>query len=245
MDELRGVRTYWRFAFVVAALLASACGDKVTVPPAIVSPTVPPQVRAVIVVPGAVTLDSGDRITMVASVNADAGITDRTVTWTSSNPSIAAVDVNGVVTALGPGNTTVTATSKADPNVRGAALITVNANRTPLTFGFNTTIAEASDPASHEPSTRYTTVRLVSAAVIGSTVTVTGPAPWVTVTGTLNADGTFTTSGVGTVAGFPNVTVTFTGSVNATTGTISGTIVLGPGLAQNQNETLTLTGTRQ
>ena len=37
------------------------------------------------------------------------GATDRTITWTSGNPSVATVDQNGKVTALHEGTTTITA----------------------------------------------------------------------------------------------------------------------------------------
>ncbi len=43
------------------------------------------------------------------------------------------------------------------------------------------------------------------------TVTVSGPFPWVEVTGDLMDDGTFTADGVGTVAGFPNIAVRLEG----------------------------------
>jgi len=109
----------------ILVLAGIACGDKITVPPAVVTPTPSPVVRSVTVTPGAATLNVGERLTLAASVNADAGITDRTVTWSSSNASIASVDVNGVVTAVGPGNATITATSRADATVKGAAIVTV------------------------------------------------------------------------------------------------------------------------
>src|SRR5205814_7677070 len=49
-------------------------------------------------------------------------LSGRTVTWTSSSPAVAAVDVNGFVTADAPGNTTITATSEGKI---GSAAITV------------------------------------------------------------------------------------------------------------------------
>lgn len=57
-------------------------------------------------------------------------------------------------------------------------------------------------------------------------ITLTAPAPWVPLTGVLKPDGTITASGTGTVAGFPNVPVTFTGVLNAN-GTISGELRMG------------------
>jgi hypothetical protein len=105
----------------------TACGDKVTIPPVTTTPA-GLVVHSVTVTPGSAVLNQGDKITLAASVDADAGVTDRTVTWSTANSAIAAVDATtGVVTAgTTAGTTTITATSKADNTVKGAALITVN-----------------------------------------------------------------------------------------------------------------------
>jgi hypothetical protein len=104
----------------------TACGDKVTVPP---QTSNPPGlvVHSVTVSPNIVSnLNIGDKITLAASVDADAGVTDRTVTWSSSNPAVATVNAtSGEVTAVGGGNTTIIAKSKADPTVSGAASVSV------------------------------------------------------------------------------------------------------------------------
>ena len=50
---------------------------------------------------------------------------DRTVTWTSSNPDVASVDANGVVTARALGTAVITATSKLDPTKTAACTVTV------------------------------------------------------------------------------------------------------------------------
>ncbi|MEP6832641.1 MAG: hypothetical protein ABJB74_04565, partial [Gemmatimonas sp.] len=67
-------------------------------------------------------------------------------------------------------------------------------------------------------------------ATSGTTITITGDAPWVTVTGTLNANGNFAATGAGTVAGYPNVPVTFIGNVTAN-GVLTGTLQLGQNAA--------------
>jgi len=102
----------------------TACGDKVTVPtPTSQAPgTV---VHSVTVTPTVANLGLGDKISLAASVDADAGVTNRTVTWTSSNTAIASVDASGLVTAVAAGTTTIVAKSVADPAVQGSALITV------------------------------------------------------------------------------------------------------------------------
>jgi hypothetical protein len=58
------------------------------------------------------------------------------------------------------------------------------------------------------------------------TITITGPAPWVTVAGPLVADSTFTATGSGTVAGYANVPVTFTGRLHDVRD-VSGTLEMG------------------
>jgi len=60
----------------------------------------------------AVIVDPLQTLTVTATPRDSAGnvLTGRTVTWTSSRPSIASVDTNGRVTALASGMTTVTAT---------------------------------------------------------------------------------------------------------------------------------------
>ncbi len=63
----------------------------------------------------AVTLDAtekevypGDEFTLTATVSPD-DVTDPTVTWTSSDEAVATVDATGKVTAVAPGEATVTA----------------------------------------------------------------------------------------------------------------------------------------
>ena len=52
---------------------------------------------------------------------------DRTVTWSSADTSIATVDPHGVVTAIDPGTTTITAVSNLDPSFTATATVTVEA----------------------------------------------------------------------------------------------------------------------
>jgi hypothetical protein len=109
-------------ALVLAGL--TACGDKIstgtqtsTTPPAAV-------VHSVTVTPASVSLSIGQNVTLVAQVNADAGLA-RTVTWASTNAAVATVSSAGVVQAVASGTAVITATSTADPTVAGAASIIV------------------------------------------------------------------------------------------------------------------------
>src|SRR5690349_18055382 len=95
----------------------TACGDKITVPPPTTIP-VSNVVREVTVSPQNVSIPVNGTAQLSASVNADAGVTDRTVTWTTSSATVATVDANGLVTGKAAGVATITAASKADPQVK-------------------------------------------------------------------------------------------------------------------------------
>ena len=62
------------------------------------------------VAPTTRTLTVGDNFTITPTV-APANATDKSVTWSSSNPAVATVDTTGKVTALSSGTTTITATT--------------------------------------------------------------------------------------------------------------------------------------
>ena len=52
-------------------------------------------------------------------------LADRSVTWTTSDETVATVDENGVVTAVGAGECAITATAKADPSFSAQCVVTV------------------------------------------------------------------------------------------------------------------------
>ena len=56
-------------------------------------------------------LAPNDTVTLIATVQPD-DATNKTITWTSSNPTVATVNSNGLVTALTDGKTTITATAQ-------------------------------------------------------------------------------------------------------------------------------------
>lgn len=56
-------------------------------------------------------LARGDNKQVVAKVNPDDATGDKTITWTSSDETVATVDSTGKVTAVGKGNATITATA--------------------------------------------------------------------------------------------------------------------------------------
>jgi len=65
----------------------------------------------------------------VAPSNAD----NHAVTWSSSNPGVATVDINGVVTGVSPGSATITATTAGLSVVAGSSTVTVVSPATPVT----------------------------------------------------------------------------------------------------------------
>ena len=56
-------------------------------------------------------LAPNDTITLIATVQPD-DATNKNISWTSSNPAVATVSDNGLVTAIADGNATITATTK-------------------------------------------------------------------------------------------------------------------------------------
>ncbi len=71
-----------------------------------------PTVASVALDRSSLTLTAGDRATLAATVRDRAGGALRSaVSWTSANPSVAAVSDRGEVSATGPGETTITASA--------------------------------------------------------------------------------------------------------------------------------------
>src|SRR5205823_4963210 len=84
----------------------------------------PVPVASVALSPATASLRVGQTVQLTATPKDSAGgaLTGRPVTWTSSNPSVALVNVGGLVTGVAPGTTTMTARRDGE---RGTAAITV------------------------------------------------------------------------------------------------------------------------
>lgn len=74
--------------------------------------------------PNAVSMQTGQQRTIVATVTGDPGVSTA-VTWSSANETIATVGANGVISAVAVGSTTVTATSVVDPTRQATVSVTV------------------------------------------------------------------------------------------------------------------------
>ncbi len=70
----------------------------------------------------------GDTLTLKAVIDPD-NATDKRVTWESSNKNVATVDDKGVVTGVGAGQTTITATSASNPKLKDSKTINVDWQR--------------------------------------------------------------------------------------------------------------------
>lgn len=103
------------------AAFGAGCKDTTTLE---IPPTPPPPI-VVTVTPQQLELEVGGSAILAASVTGGAATDAKTVTWSTSDASVASVDGTGKVTAVGAGVATVTATSTADAASKGAAAVTV------------------------------------------------------------------------------------------------------------------------
>ncbi len=73
-------------------------------------------------------MDAGESCQLIAHVRPD-NANNREVTWTSSEPKVAAVDENGTVSALSKGTAVITVAAKDGSNVQASCNVTVKNNR--------------------------------------------------------------------------------------------------------------------
>jgi len=89
-------------------------------------------VTGVTVQPASTQIEQGHSVQLSATV-APANATNKQVTWSVSNSSVASVNASGLVTGLAPGTTTITATT-ADGNYTATSTITVAAQQPTTTI---------------------------------------------------------------------------------------------------------------
>jgi len=171
--------------------------------------TVPVPVASVTVSPASATVSHGNTVQLTATL-LDAGgnaLTGRTVTWTSSAPSVATVDGTGLVTGVAAGSATITATSEGKS---GSSAITA------------TTVPVASVAVS-PPS---------AGVLVGATVQLTAtpldangnPLGGRTITWTSSAPGVATVSASGLVTGVAVGSATITATSEGKSGTSAITV---------------------
>jgi hypothetical protein len=148
----------FRLSFAMVGVLGiaslAACGDKITNNETGASGD--SVVHSVTVTPQSASMNVGDKVTFAASVDAGARITNRTVTWSSSNAAVATVDAaTGAATAVAAGTASIIAKSVADPTVQGAAVVSVAAGvPATVTIGqVNTTVCGTNGVCSSIPAT--------------------------------------------------------------------------------------------
>ncbi len=78
-------------------------------------------------------LTVNDSETLTATVKPD-DATNKAVNWTSSNANVATVDANGLVTAVGAGSATITATAAGGSGVKATCKVTVTQPVTKITL---------------------------------------------------------------------------------------------------------------
>lgn len=120
---------------VCVALCIVACSDDPAAPAS-------PNVAAVVVSPGSAGLYPSNTMQLTAVVTDSLGdtLTGHAIVWSTSNPLIATVDTNGLVTATGGGTALITATSEglsdsASIAVRVANTLTVTPARLTIVPG--------------------------------------------------------------------------------------------------------------
>ena len=84
----------------------------------------PGEITHVTIDPPQATLTQGGTTTFTATVHGSPP-PNQSVTWSTSNATVATIDQDGRVTALEPGTTTITARSNAAPTMTGTATLTV------------------------------------------------------------------------------------------------------------------------
>ena len=96
------------------------------------STPVTPTVSSITVSPTSATLDINDTQQLTATVSVTPSTADNTVTWSTSDANVATVSSTGLVTAVGQGTATITATSNLDNTKSATCAITVNAPAAPI-----------------------------------------------------------------------------------------------------------------
>ncbi len=207
------------------------------------------------------TLTSKGAILQLTATVTPTNAPDRSVTWTSSNPSVATVTSGGVVTAVANGTTTITVTT-TDGNKTATCLVTVNipvsvtgvtldATSTTLTsIGATKQLTATITPSNATNQGVTWTSSNTSVATVSSAGLVTAVAEGTTTITVKTSDGSKTATCKVTVE-IPVETVAVTGvTLSATSATLTSigetkqlTATVAPTNATNQSVTWTSSNT--
>ena len=145
-------------------------------------------------------ITAGQTATLTATVE-PADVTDGSVSWTSSDISVATVSSEGVVTAVANGTATITATTNDGSNLTATCTVTVNITTTVLATGV--TLSQSSITLTNAGETATLTATVAPGNVTDGSVTWT------------SSDETFATvSSEGVVTAVANGTATITATTN-------------------------------
>lgn len=172
-------------------------------------------VTGISVVPTSSTLYVGGTASVTANVQ-PATATDKTVTWTSSNTSVASVD-NGVITAVGVGTATITATTNDGGFTANVSVVVQSKEAVTVTGTDDTTTYDSgsAEPQTFDASAMFTTDPATGIGAITYAITAGDNVA------TIDAS-----TGIVTLTGTGEITISATVAETATTQAASGTAVL-------------------
>jgi hypothetical protein len=163
--------------------------------------------------PAELALEVGGTGTLTCTVRhatTGAAMAGEAVAWSSGNDAVAAVSAEGMVTGVSQGEAVITCAAVRQPATTATATVRV----TPACgqSGSSTfAITVASDPHGHHPYVGMPGSMLLTVNVEDGAITVTGSSPFVSVSGTMDAQCAVSATGSGTVAGYSDVGVRLTG----------------------------------
>lgn len=210
-------RSIHRFAFFPVAFFLTAAEGCTAGGGTIVEP---PAVRSVTVAPSTVVIAVGGQPQPLIASTDVAGGAAKTVTWTSSDPTVAQVVASGqsaTVAAIRPGVAYVIATATADASKRDSSRVTVTAG----------TIASISISAPATSIIAFSTLQVVAVAKDASGNTVSGATP----TWTSSDPAIAAVAATGLVTGKSPGTVNITASLGTVTSNAISLTVTNPAVA--------------
>ena len=114
-----------------------------------------------------------------------------------------------------PGDPVIGVTSGVDLPPADRLGLRPGTKGSPCAYVMEPAFSVTSDPNGHAPFIGLGSVTQLSVTMgRNNTLTITGNGVWVTLSGTVAADGSFSASGVGTVAGFSGVTIAISGTLS-------------------------------